>query len=81
MIPKYLRGYKEAFTQNPREVAMRWLRDAKCGSFLHYGLYAMDGIRDPDVAPGAEWVQCNNPDVNVYNNAGLPLMTFRTDKP
>ncbi len=58
-IPEYLKGYEALVAESPRQAACAWLRDAKYGLFLHYGLYSLVGERDADVAAGAEWAQYN----------------------
>ena len=48
-VPSYLKGYEEIYSVNPRQAAIEWLRDARFGLFLHYGLYSQLGRH--------EWVQ------------------------
>jgi alpha-L-fucosidase len=49
VVPSYLRGYEEPYSQDPRQAALQWFRDARFGLFLHYGLYSLLGRH--------EWVQ------------------------
>ena len=48
-VPSYLKGYEEAYAENPRAAAIEWFRKARFGLFLHYGLYSLLGRH--------EWVQ------------------------
>ena len=48
-IPNYLREYEAMYRQDPRGAALEWLKDAKYGLFMHYGLYSLLGRH--------EWVQ------------------------
>ncbi len=48
-VPSYLKGYEAQYAKNPREAAKQWLRDARYGMFIHYGLYSLLGNH--------EWVQ------------------------
>jgi alpha-L-fucosidase len=49
--PRYLKGYEQAYRNDPRQAALQWFRDARYGLFLHYGLYSLLGRH--------EWVQFN----------------------
>jgi alpha-L-fucosidase len=48
-IPTWLASAPEAYLKNPRAAAIEWLRRAKFGLFLHYGLYSLEGRH--------EWLQ------------------------
>jgi len=43
-VPSYLKGYEKLYSENPRQAALAWFKDAKFGLFIHYGLYSLDGI-------------------------------------
>lgn len=42
-VPSYLDDYRASYTDNPRQAAGDWFRDAKFGLFMHYGLYSLLG--------------------------------------
>ena len=48
-VPNYLRDYTDIYADNPRAAGLKWIREAKYGLFLHFGLYSMLGRH--------EWVQ------------------------
>ena len=48
-VPAYLCDYADLYQTDPRAAALQWLRDAKYGLFVHYGLYSLLGRH--------EWVQ------------------------
>lgn len=48
-VPLYLREYGDLYSENPRQAALQWFREARYGLFLHYGLYSLIGRH--------EWVQ------------------------
>jgi alpha-L-fucosidase len=48
-LPSYLEDYGELYQKDPRAAARQWLREAKFGLFLHYGLYSLEGRH--------EWLQ------------------------
>ena len=48
-VPSYLADYADLYEKDPRAAALEWLRGAKYGLFLHYGLYSILGMH--------EWVQ------------------------
>jgi alpha-L-fucosidase len=48
-IPAWLAGDPEAYANDPRAAAIDWMRRAKYGLFLHYGLYSLEGRH--------EWLQ------------------------
>ena len=48
-IPGWLAGDPEAYAKDPRAAAIEWMRHAKFGLFLHYGLYSLEGRH--------EWLQ------------------------
>lgn len=43
-LPYYMTGYEEIWKENPREAKLNWLRDAKYGLFLHYGLFSIHNV-------------------------------------
>jgi alpha-L-fucosidase len=43
-VPAHLKGYEELYAHDPREAALQWFSDADYGLFIHFGLYALDGI-------------------------------------
>ena len=47
--PAYLKGYEALYAEDPRAASLAWLRDAKFGLFMHYGIYSILGR--------GEWVQ------------------------
>lgn len=58
--PRYLAAYADLYAENPRHAALTWFREATCGLFLHYGLYALlegrwNGKRVDN--KGAEWIR------------------------
>lgn len=48
-IPAWLAHNSEAYAKDPRAAAIEWMRRAKYGLFLHYGLYSLEGRH--------EWLQ------------------------
>jgi alpha-L-fucosidase len=48
-VPGWLAGDPDAYAQDPRAAATAWMRQAKYGLFLHYGLYSLEGRH--------EWLQ------------------------
>ena len=48
-VPSFLKGYENLYAKNPRQANLEWLREAKYGLFIHYGLYSLLGRH--------EWVQ------------------------
>jgi alpha-L-fucosidase len=48
-VPGWLAGDPEAYAKDPRAAAIEWMRRAKFGLFLHYGLYSLEGRH--------EWLQ------------------------
>lgn len=48
-VPNYLKGYKDLYSENPRQANLQWFKDAQFGMFIHYGLYSQLGK--------GEWVQ------------------------
>ncbi|OHX63816.1 alpha-L-fucosidase precursor [Flammeovirga pacifica] len=57
-VPSYLKGYEEAYAENPREAAKQWFQEAKFGLFIHYGLYSLlEGYYGEVHSKPAEWVQ------------------------
>lgn len=57
-VPSYLKGYEEAYAENPREAALEWFEDAKFGMFIHYGLFSLtEGYWGDVHSKPAEWVQ------------------------
>ncbi len=48
-IPSFLENYATQYKEDPRQACRQWLRDAKYGMFIHYGLYSLLGRH--------EWVQ------------------------
>jgi alpha-L-fucosidase len=48
-MPGWLADAPEAYANNPRAAAIEWMRQAKYGLFLHYGLYSLEGRH--------EWLQ------------------------
>ena len=48
-IPSWLAGDPAGYAKNPRAAAIEWMRQAKYGLFLHYGLYSLEGRH--------EWLQ------------------------
>ncbi len=43
-VPAHLKGYEKLYAKDPRAAAHQWFADAKYGLFMHWGLYALDGI-------------------------------------
>ena len=43
-VPAHLMGYEELYAHDPRDAALQWFSDADYGLFMHFGLYALDGI-------------------------------------
>jgi alpha-L-fucosidase len=48
-VPAWLADAPEAYAKDPRAAAIEWVRRAKYGLFLHYGLYSLEGRH--------EWLQ------------------------
>lgn len=48
-VPGWLADDSEAYAKDPRAAALEWMRRAKYGLFLHYGLYSLEGRH--------EWLQ------------------------
>ncbi|MCU0780723.1 MAG: alpha-L-fucosidase [Akkermansiaceae bacterium] len=48
-IPAWLANDPDAYAKDPRAAATAWMREAKFGLFLHYGLYSLEGRH--------EWLQ------------------------
>ena len=48
-VPSYLKDYQRQYAANPRAAAIEWVRGARFGLFIHYGLYSVLGRH--------EWVQ------------------------
>ena len=48
-VPAWLADNPEAYARDPRAAAIEWMRRAKYGLFLHYGLYSLEGRH--------EWLQ------------------------
>ena len=48
-IPSYLTDYRKLYKHFPKNASIQWLKDAKFGLFMHYGLYSLLGR--------GEWVQ------------------------
>ena len=48
-VPRWLEEDPAAYAKNPRAAAIEWMRAAKYGLFLHYGLYSLEGRH--------EWLQ------------------------
>lgn len=40
-IPGWLAGEPGAYAKDPRAAAIEWMRQAKFGLFLHYGLHSL----------------------------------------
>ena len=60
IIPAYLADFSDTYSQDPRQAAINWFREAKFGLFMHYGLYSLlagkwQGAAMPH--KGAEWIQ------------------------
>ncbi len=54
-MPYYMTGYEEIWKEDPRKAKIAWLRNAKYGLFLHYGLFS---IHDTFQSSGTqEWCQ------------------------
>jgi len=43
-VPAHLKGYEPLYRKDPRAAAREWFSDAKYGLFMHWGVYALDGI-------------------------------------
>lgn len=56
-IPYYLKGFEELCRQDPRQANIAWLRSAKYGLFLTYGLYSLHDIYSEEGLQ--EWCQYN----------------------
>lgn len=61
-IPGWLAGAPGAYVKDPRAAAIEWMRQAKYGLFLHYGLYSLEGRH--------EWLQLREK-IPVATYAGL----------
>jgi alpha-L-fucosidase len=48
-VPSYLRNYAGAYARDPRMAARTWIKEARFGLFIHYGLYSLEGRH--------EWLQ------------------------
>jgi len=48
-VPSYLKHQAQLYQTDPREAALAWFKEARCGLFLHYGLYSLEGRH--------EWLQ------------------------
>ena len=42
-VPNYLKDYADDYKKNPRVAALKWMKDAKYGMFMHYGVYSQTG--------------------------------------
>lgn len=42
-VPSYLRGFEAQYAQDPAAAARAWFAAARCGLFMHYGLYSLLG--------------------------------------
>ena len=48
-VPAWLADYPADYAKDPRAAAIEWMRRAKYGLFMHYGLYSLEGRH--------EWLQ------------------------
>jgi len=59
--PSYLEGYRTVYSTGPRKAAIDWLRDARFGLFLHYGLYSLlerhEWVQFRELIPVAEYAK------------------------
>ncbi len=67
--PAYLADYADLYARDPRAATVQWLRDARYGLFLHFGLYSLLGRH--------EWVQYREK-IRVADYATLQQF-FRAD--
>ncbi|MCE9556281.1 MAG: alpha-L-fucosidase [Planctomycetes bacterium] len=42
-VPGYLRGFEALYAKDPAAAARAWFASARCGLFMHYGLYSLLG--------------------------------------
>ena len=60
-VPTYLTGYEALYAEDPRAASLAWLRDAKFGLFMHYGIYSILGrgewVQQREAIPLAEYEQ------------------------
>lgn len=57
-VPSYLKGYEDAYAENPRAAALKWFKEAEFGMFIHYGLFSLtEGYWGDMHSKPAEWVQ------------------------
>jgi alpha-L-fucosidase len=60
-VPSYLKGYASLHRTDPRQAARQWIREARYGLFMHYGLYSLEGrhewLQQREKIPVAEYAK------------------------
>ena len=60
-VPRYLKGVKSLYHDNPRKAAIEWFSQARYGMFIHYGLYSLPGrhewVQQRELIPVAEYAK------------------------
>lgn len=60
-VPRYLKGVKSLYHDDPRKAAIEWFSQARYGMFMHYGLYSLLGrhewVQQRELIPVAEYAK------------------------
>jgi len=60
-VPRYLKGVKNLYYEDPRKAAIEWFSQARYGMFMHYGLYSLLGrhewVQQRELIPVAEYAR------------------------